>query len=77
MLPDPASRAEEAASDSTTGGAKKNGRIQDTHFLGSKQWDYCRMMAKIGGNYNDEIEGYIATNKVSQWMWNWNKYVWN
>ncbi|KAL3940651.1 MAG: hypothetical protein SGBAC_004858 [Bacillariaceae sp.] len=64
MLPDPTSRAEEAASDSTTGGAKKNGRIQDTHFLGSKQWDYCRMMAKIGGNYNDEIEGYIATNKA-------------
>ncbi|CAJ1934406.1 unnamed protein product [Cylindrotheca closterium] len=62
-LPDPAARAEEAASDSTSGGAK-GGRIQDAHFLGSAQWDYCRMMAKIGGIYNDEIEGYIATNKA-------------
>ena len=63
-LPDQTSRVKEATADSTSGGAKVDGRIQDTHFLGSAQWDYCRMVAKMGGIYNDEIEGYIATNKA-------------
>lgn len=70
-LPDVASRVDEASIDATSGGAKVDGRIQDTHFLGSAQWDYCRMMAKIGGIYNDEMEGYIATNKVCLWKSLW------
>lgn len=58
-LPD---RLELAQKDATSGGPN-NGRIVDTHFLGSAQWDYSREMAKLAGIYNDTIEQYISTNK--------------
>jgi hypothetical protein len=63
-LPDQLSRLDEASNDSVSGGVKACGSITDTHFLGSFQWDDCRMMAKIGGVYNDDVEAFIATNKV-------------
>ncbi|KAL3934286.1 MAG: hypothetical protein SGBAC_009964 [Bacillariaceae sp.] len=63
-LPDKASRLDEANKDSVSGGVKANKCITDTHFLGSFQWDYCRMMAKIGCFYDEDIEAFIATNKV-------------
>lgn len=65
-LPPLADRLQAAAADSVSGGAKVNGRVQDTHYLGSGQWDYCRKMAKIAGNYDDEMEDYIAMNKVRE-----------
>ena len=63
-LPTPQSRMDEACKDSTSGGAMVGGSIRDTHFLGSAQWDYCRMMAKLGKVYDQEVESFIATNKV-------------
>jgi hypothetical protein len=64
-LPSLKDRLEEAEKDANAGGAKVAGRIVDTHFLGSAQWDYCRKMAKLAGIFDDEIEAYISTNKVS------------
>jgi len=64
---DKASRMVMAAKDAASGGeGMVNGRMpQDTHFLGPAQWDYCRRMAEYAGTYDDEMENYIATNKVS------------
>ena len=62
-LPPIEERLKSASVDATTGGAKKNGRVQDTHFLGDDQWDYSRRMAKLAGIYDDSTEAYIATNK--------------
>jgi len=39
-------------------------RIQDTHFLGPYQWDYCRKIAKLAGIYDSNMEHYISTNKA-------------
>ena len=50
--------------DAQAGGFKETGRVADTHYLGSGQWDYCRDMAKMAGLYDDKMENYIATNKV-------------
>lgn len=63
-LPDDAGRHYRAQRDSIAGGPKQTGRIQDTHFLGSKQWEYCRALAKLATPYNESIEQYILTNKV-------------
>lgn len=63
-LPDQATRRDMAEKDSASGGVKENGRIQDTHFLGSFQWDYCRKMAQLAGIYNEDMEQFISTNKV-------------
>ena len=65
-LPSKKVRGEKAMIDANAGGyGKENGRIpEDTHFLGSYQWEYCRTMAQYANEYNDTIEAYIATNKV-------------
>lgn len=64
-LPSLRERLEAAKADAESGGAKGiDGRIQDTHFLGGAQWEYCREMAKLGDNYDDEMEKFIANNKV-------------
>jgi hypothetical protein len=57
-------RMEAANRDAQAGGFKETGRVVDTHFLGSGQWDYCRDMAKMAGLYNTKMEKYISTNKV-------------
>lgn len=66
-LPNLATRQEQAATDAVAGGeGKEDGRVpQDTHFLGGAQWDYFRRMAKYAGIYDEDMEKYIATNKVS------------
>ena len=53
QLPPVEERLEAAAKDAVSGGAKSNGRIQDTHYLGSAQWEYCRWMAKLAGLYDE------------------------
>lgn len=62
-LPNLAERMQHAEN-ALGGEGKTNGRVSDTHYLGSKQWDYCRRMAKYGGVYNEEVEAFIATNEV-------------
>ena len=37
-------------------------RVQDTHYLGSKQWDYCREMSQLANSYDDATEEYITCN---------------
>jgi hypothetical protein len=64
ILPSLSDRLEEAERDAESGGPDDHGRVQDTHYLGSYQWDYCRRLAQIGGFYDQSIENYIATNKV-------------
>ena len=62
-LPDRAERMEHA--DNAVGGeGMANGRVADTHYLGGKQWDYCRRMAQYGGVYNDQMEAFLTTNQV-------------
>lgn len=63
-LPPLPERLVAADRDANSGGPDSPGRVQDTHFLGSHQWDYCRKLAKIGGVYDDSMEDYIATNKA-------------
>ena len=57
-------RMEAANVDKCSGGPKEVGRVQDTHFLGSYQWEACRKYAKLGNVLNDSVEKYIQTNKV-------------
>jgi hypothetical protein len=68
VLPDENTRMQQAALDAASGGQGKErgtGRVpQDTHFLGSAQWDYCRRMGEYAGLYNDNMRDYLATNKV-------------
>ena len=64
-LPSPLERLAAAEHDAASGGPDCAGRVQDTHFLGSHQWDYCRKIAKISGEYDDDaMENYIATNEA-------------
>ena len=67
-LPNRKKRYERAIIDANSGGyGKEKGRIpEDTHYLGPRQWDYCRAMAQYANIYNDTIESYIATNKVRE-----------
>lgn len=63
-------RLQIAEQDGQSGGAKENGRIQDTHYLGGTQWDYCRRLAKLAGVYNESVDEYIATNQaIYQHSW--------
>jgi len=64
QLPSLPERMEQARLDAASGGPESSGRVQDTHFLGSYQWDYCRKMSRIGGVYDESMENYIATNKA-------------
>ena len=63
-LPSLSERMAAADKDANSGGPDTPGRVVDTHFLGSYQWDYCRKIAKIGGVHDDAMENYIATNKA-------------
>ena len=58
-------RMESAIRDANSGGPKENGRVQDTHFLGSYQWDACRTYARYAGVLDEDVENHIATNQVS------------
>eukprot|EP00804_Cyclotella_cryptica_P030942 CCRYP_019609-RA/>CCRYP_019609-RA protein AED:0.25 eAED:0.25 QI:87/1/1/1/1/1/2/424/586 len=63
ILPSLAERLEAAERDASSGGPESPGRVQDTHYLGSHQWEYCRKLAKLGRFYDQSLENYIATNK--------------
>ena len=53
-----------AASEDAASGGPNGARVQDTHNLASHQWDFCRKLAKISGDYGDEMEKFISTNKA-------------
>lgn len=53
-----------AASEDAASGGPTGTRVQDTHNLASHQWDFCRKLAKISGEYGEEMEKFIATNKA-------------
>jgi hypothetical protein len=54
-----------AKHNATSGGpAGPPGRVTDTHYLGSFQWDYCRRLSRISGTYDDSTEDCIATNEA-------------
>lgn len=53
-----------AASEDAASGGPNGARVQDTHNLASHQWDFCRKLAKISGDYDEEMEKFIATNKA-------------
>jgi hypothetical protein len=61
-------RRRSAQQDAVSGGSRQDGRIQDTHVLGKAQWDHCRVLAKMAGLYDDQMENYIATNKVRSFV---------
>lgn len=63
-LPPLLERIAAADRDANSGGPKSKGRVVDTHYLGSHQWDYCRKLAIIAGIYDDAMENYIATNQA-------------
>lgn len=64
-LPNRIERENSAKIDANSGGPEPNGRIpQDTHYLGSHQWDYCRTISKYANLYNSQMERYLQTNKV-------------
>ena len=62
-LPPLQERLDLAKEDAEAGGPNGK-RVQDTHYLGSFQWEYCRDMAKISGVYDEAVENYIATNQA-------------
>lgn len=66
VLPDRATRRAAAARDAASGGAPGGGgRVpDDTHYLGSAQWDYCRRMADLAGLRDASFDAYIDTNQV-------------
>lgn len=68
LLPSHEERRKSAQQDAVSGDSKEGGRIQDTHFLGSAQWDHCRVLAKLAGLYDEKMENYIATNKVRSFV---------
>ena len=53
-----------AANKDAESGGPNGTRVQDTHNLASHQWDFCRKLAKISGDYDDDMEQFIATNKA-------------
>lgn len=63
QLPPLQERLDAARRDADSGGPNCPGRVQDTHFLGSYQWDECLKYAKFGGAYNENLRKYIMTNK--------------
>lgn len=62
-IPPRAERMESAAKDAERGGPKST-RVQDTHFLGSHQWEMCRTYAKYGGILTPTLEQYLNTNRA-------------
>lgn len=68
-IPAKAEREEHALRDAVGVGANKTGRVEDTHYLGSAQWDYCRDLAAMAHLYDNAMEHYISTNRVSFSFW--------
>lgn len=62
-LPSLEERLKCAQEDAEGGGPNKT-RVQDTHFLGSYQWDECLKYATFAGLKNEALENYITTNKM-------------
>lgn len=63
-LPPKTQRLQHAAEAALSGG-KTNGRVpDDTHYLGSAQWEYCRQMARYAGILDDTLDAYLNTNQV-------------
>jgi len=57
-------RMDSAEKDANAGGPKTSGRVQDTHFLGSYQWDESLKYARFAGICDEDLEKYIMTNKA-------------
>jgi len=57
-------RIDHAEKDANFGGPKSPGRVQDTHFLGSYQWDECLKYARFAGLCDESLQKYIMTNKA-------------
>mmetsp|Transcript_13688 Transcript_13688/g.34420 ORF Transcript_13688/g.34420 Transcript_13688/m.34420 type:complete len:527 (-) Transcript_13688:2331-3911(-) len=57
-------RMDIAEKDANSGGPKAPGRVQDTHFLGSYQWDECLKYARFAGICDESLKKYIMTNKA-------------
>jgi cation diffusion facilitator CzcD-associated flavoprotein CzcO len=64
LLPPLVERIAAAERDASSGGPDSPGRVVNTHYLGSYQFDYCRNLARIAGVYDDVMEDYIATNEA-------------
>lgn len=64
-LPDRSKRMQHAK-EAVGGEGVENGRVEDTHYLAGKQWDYCRRMARYGGVYDESVEAFLTTNQVRQ-----------
>lgn len=62
-LPSMSERLREAVN-SVGGEGKQGGRIEDTHYLGDAQWDYCTRMAQYAELYDENTESYLKVNKV-------------
>jgi len=63
-LPPLEERLEAAEKDAISGGPKEPGRLQDTHYLGSHQWDSCFKYAKFAGENDKSLQRHIQTNKA-------------
>ena len=64
-FPNLEARLAAAKEDRASGGPSDGpGRVEDTHYLGSFQWDYCRKMARIAGSLDGKTERFLATNKA-------------
>lgn len=65
QVPTGVSERKRAANADAASGGPNGGRVpEDTHYLGSAQWDYCRRMAAYAGILDDALEGYLAINQV-------------
>lgn len=64
-LPLKLERRKQGKNDAEAGGAELKGAVKDTHYLGPAQWDYCRQLAIIAHEYDDDVENFISTNRVS------------
>ena len=53
----------EALKDHNSGGSKGQ-RVEDTHYLGSAQWDYLRDLAKLGGLMDDEYDTFLKVQEA-------------
>ena len=62
-LPNLSDRIAAATQDANSGGPKGQ-RVVDTHELGSAQWNYCTMLAKISGTYDESMASFIDTNRA-------------
>ena len=63
-LPALSVRMDCAEKDANCGGPKTTERVQDTHFLGSYQWDECLKYAEFAGICDENMRKYIMTNKA-------------